>query len=145
MNIINEIREEIKLAYVEPTAKDLNILALVFLVVPGIVGGLALWKGSFKGWYWIGAGVALATIRLIPPLFRAIYRVWVSMAITVGYFVSRIILTIIFFLVMTPLGLIMALVGKDPMERKIDPEASSYWLARENEKDQSIERYEKQF
>lgn len=145
MNIIKEIKEEINFAFVEPSDKDLNILALLFLVVPAIIGGLSLWKGSPKGWYWIGAGLGLALLRLIPPLFRAIYRGWVCLSITVGYFVSRIILTIIFFLVMTPLGLIMSLFGKDPMERKLDPDAPWYWIAREQEKDQSVERYEKQF
>ena len=43
------------------------------------------------------------------------------------------------------MGLIMRILGKDPMDRKLDPKAVSYWMAKEQEKDMSVERYEKQF
>jgi len=146
MNIIREIREEIQGAWKEPSSKDLSLLAALFLVIPGAIGCyLAFWKGSENGYIWIVAGLALAVSRLIPPLFRAIYRLWLGFSVVLGYFISRILLTIIFFLVLTPTGLIMRMVGKDPMERKLDPDAPSYWRPKEKSEDTSIERYEKQF
>jgi hypothetical protein len=145
MSIIHDIKEEIRATWREPTSRDLNILALLFLVLPGIIGGLTLWKGSANGWIWITAGCALGISRVIPPLFKAIYRIWITFSIVLGYFVSRILLTIIFLIVITPMGLIMRIVGKDPMERKLDPNAATYWEPKEQEKDTSIERYEKQF
>jgi hypothetical protein len=42
MNIIQEIRDEIKAAYREPSSRDLNILALLFLVIPGLIGAYQL-------------------------------------------------------------------------------------------------------
>jgi hypothetical protein len=146
MSIITEIKEEIRSVRREPSSRDLNILALIFLVLPSAYGGLQVFlKGNPKGYVWIGVGVALGLSRLIPPLFRAIYHFWVGFSVVLGYFVSRILLTIIFFLVMTPTGFIMRLTGKDPMDRKRDPASTSYWSPRTQEPDTSIERYEKQF
>lgn len=146
MNIISEIREEIKSAYREPTGRDLNILALLFLVIPALIGGYILWRrGAASGYVWIGVGVGLALCRVIPPLFRLIYRLWISFSVVLGYFISRVILTLVFYLVITPTGLLMRVLAKDPMERKIDPNAASYWIKREPQTDYSVQRYEKQF
>ena len=146
MGIIKEIREEIRATYKEPSSKDLTILALLMLIIPGLIGLYTLlWKGSDSGYYWIGAGAAICATRAIPPFFRRFYRLWLSFAVVLGYFVSRILLTLIFCLVVLPTGLIMRLFGKDPMERKLDPNASSYWIKREIQEDQSIDRYQKQF
>jgi hypothetical protein len=146
MEIIKEIREEIRAASREPSSRDLTILALLFLVIPGLIGlYLLLWKGSGAGYIWIIVGALLCLARLIPPLFRNIYRLWLGFSVVLGYFVSRLLLTIIFFLVITPTGLIMRLVGRDPMERKWEPNAATYWKPRDQNADTSLERYEKQF
>lgn len=146
MSIVQEIREEIKGAFIEPSSRDLTKLAALYLIIPGLIGSyLLFWKGAASGRWWIGVGVALAITRLIPPLFRLIYRVWISLAVILGYFVSRILLTIIFFLVMLPTGLLMRLFAKDPMDRKLDPDAPTYWIKREEPSDTSVKRYEKQF
>jgi hypothetical protein len=146
MSIISEIKEEIQSVRREPSSKDLTILALIFLILPGAYGCLQLFvKGNTNGYILIGVGVTLGACRLIPPLFRLIYHFWIGFSVVLGYFVSRILLTIIFFLVLMPTGLIMRLVGKDPMERQRDSEAGSYWIPRTQESDASIERYEKQF
>ena len=146
MNIIEDIRSEIRAAQREPSSRDLTILALLFLLLGAAVGGYQLlWKGAASGWYWIIAGVVLCLFRLITPLFRAVYSLWLAFSIILGYFVSRILLTIIFFLVITPMGLIFRVIGKDPMERKLDRKAISYWSKKEQEADPSIERYGKQF
>jgi Saxitoxin biosynthesis operon protein SxtJ len=146
MNIIEDIKSEIRATYREPSSADLNILAALFLVLPGLIGAYKVWwKGAQSGYIWIAVGVGLALCRLVPPLFRLIHRLWLDFSVILGYFVSRILLTIIFFLVIIPTGLIMRLVGKDPMDRKLDPAAATYWQRREPEPDQSIERYERQF
>jgi len=146
MNIIQDIRDEIQAAWREPSGRDLNLLAMLFLVIPGAIGCyLAFWKGSSNGYVWIGAGVALGLSRFIPPLFKSIYKLWLGFSVVLGYFISRIILTIVFFIVLTPMALIMRILGRDPMERKLDPAASSYWKRKEQPDDTSIERYEKQF
>jgi hypothetical protein len=146
MNIIHEIREEIRAAQREPSNRDLTILALLFLIIPGLIGlYLVLWKGSGSGYVWMIVGAALAVSRLIRPLFKTIYGLWLGFSVVLGYFISRALLTIIFILVLTPTGFIMRIVGKDPMERKWDPAAESYWIKREEDPNLNLERYEKQF
>jgi uncharacterized membrane protein len=146
MNIIQDIREEMRAAWKEPSSRDLNVLALLFLVIPSVIGSYtAFWKGSSNGYVWIAAGIVLALSRIIPPLFRGIYRVWFGFSIVLGFFVSRLILTMVFWFIITPMALIMRVIGKDPMERKFDPNAGSYWRGREPTTDASIERYGKQF
>ena len=115
-------------AWKEPSSRDLNVLALLFLVIPSVIGSYtAFWKGSSNGYVWIAAGIVLALSRIIPPLFRGIYRVWFGFSIVLGFFVSRLILTMVFWFIITPMALIMRVIGKDPMERKFDPNAGSYW------------------
>jgi hypothetical protein len=146
MNIIEDIKSEIRAVQREPSSRDLTILALLFLMLGAAVGGYQLlWKGAASGWYWIIAGVVLCLSRLITPLFRQLYSLWLAFSVILGYFVSRIVLTIIFFLVITPMALIFRVIGKDPMERKLDRKATSYWSKKEQEANPSIERYEKQF
>ncbi len=146
MNIIEDIKSEIRSAKREPSSRDLTILALLFLLLGTAVGGYQLWwKGTTAGWYWIIGGAALCLFRLIGPLFREIYSFWLAFSVILGYFVSRILLTIIFFIVITPMALISRVLGKDPMERKLDRKAVSYWTRREPEEESTIERYEKQF
>jgi hypothetical protein len=146
MNILQEIKDEIASVQREPSSRDLTILALIFLVIPGAIGAYSVFlKHSSTGYVWIAAGTVLCLARLIPPLFKAMYRLWIGLSVVLGYFVSRILLTLIFFLIITPLGLVMRIVGRDPMDRKWDPEATSYWIEREQEPDTSIERYGKQF
>jgi hypothetical protein len=146
MGIIKEIQEEIRAVDVEPTSRDLWILAVVFLVVLSAIGAYSLFiSGKWTGKIWMGAGVVLFFCRFIPPLFRLIYKFWIRLAIVLGYFVSRILLTIVFFLVVTPTGLIRRLMGKDPMKKKLDPKAGGYWEPKTDQGEQTIERYEKQF
>ena len=146
MNIIQEIKDEIRIARREPSSRDLTVTAFVFLIVFSAIGAYSLlWSGKWSGYIWIGVGLALFLARLVPTIFRKIYHLWIALSVILGYFVSRILLTIIFCVVVVPTGLIMRLVGKDPMDRKLDPAAESYWKKKEQETDSTIERYERQF
>ena len=146
MGIIQDIKEDMRAVEKEPTSRDLTILALLFLGILTVIGAYQyFWKGSDSWYYWVGVGVVLAALRLIPPVFRQLYRLWLRFSVILGYFISRIILVITFFVAVLPIGILMRMFGKDPMDRKLDPQASSYWAKREDEEDYSIERYERQF
>lgn len=79
-----------------------------------------------------------------PLLLKNIHTVWMAFALALGWIMSRVILTILFFVVITPIGLIMRLFGKDPMSRKINPDASTFWIKRE-QKTTDPAQYERQF
>ena len=71
--------------------------------------------------------ILLALFALLKPLWlRPFYNVWMRISMAIGAVVSRIIIAAVFFLVVTPTGLIMRACGTDPMRRKLDRETPSY-------------------
>jgi hypothetical protein len=74
-------------------------------------------------------GVILAIVVLLSAASgRAIYDFWMRVAEPIGYTLSLLMLFLAFYLVFTPVGLIMRLLGKDPLERAYD-RGASYWVA----------------
>ena len=133
MSFSSEIIEEIRA--LAPKRKDLRNLGLVFLVALSIIGGLLLWKERVSGPYWIGAGLLFGLWGLVWPAgLKPVYKVWMGLAVILGFFVSRILLSLIFYLVVTPIGLIMRLWGKDLLDMKLK-DRDSYWHVRSEEYD----------
>ena len=121
------------------------------LVVGGVFVGIAaiiVWR---SGWaltpvaQWLGGpGAVLIVLGLVaPPLLRPLYRVWMGLALVLGFVMTRVLLTLVYYLLLTPIGLLLRLFGKDPMHRHPDPEASSYWIPKEylNEGPERLEKY----
>jgi hypothetical protein len=102
-------------------------------------GGLAATRGVPPAAVAGGAaavGVAGAiTILAAPPLGRKVYRGWMLAAVPIGWTVSHLVLAIAYYGVLTPIGLAMRLVGRDPMQRKFDRDATTYWIERPRESD----------
>jgi len=74
------------------------------------------------------AGYLLVTGLFLHPALAPVFRVWGWIAHKIGWFNTRLLLGIIFYLVFTPIGLIMRLFGNDPMKRSLEPERETYWL-----------------
>ena len=64
-----------------------------------------------------------------PSALQKLYTFWMWLALILGWLISRLLLIVLFFLVITPIGLIMRLMGKSPLEMKYHK--SSYWILRE--------------
>jgi len=74
------------------------------------------------------AGIAFIVLGLsFPVLYKPLHKIWMAFGIIMGFFVSRLILTILFYFVLTPTGLLMRLLGKDVLHQKIDKKSTSYW------------------
>jgi hypothetical protein len=77
-------------------------------------------------------GAALMAIGLAAPRrLRVLYRRWMTLAFTLGWFTSRLLLVVIFALVVTPIGLLARLVGKRFIEPGPDRGAPTYWTRRD--------------
>lgn len=86
--------------------------------------------GHYPILMWLGISlVVLGTI--LPVLLRPIYIGWMAFAFTMGTIMTRLILTVFYFVVLTPVGLFFRLIGRDALNRKIDREASTYWIEKE--------------
>lgn len=126
--------------------KDLRKFGLLVGAVFFLIG---LWL-RFRGkpahpWFWT-PGAALILLGVVwPRALRQVYLAWMTLAMALGYVVSHIILTVFFFLVITPIGLLARLAGKDFLGLKLDRDATSYWIARAREAERKPAEYENQF
>ena len=70
--------------------------------------------------------LGLINSRILTPLNKS----WIKLGILLGNFISPIVMAMVFFLVVTPTGIIMRLFGKDPMQIKKAKNVSTYWIRR---------------
>ncbi|MBT8386737.1 MAG: hypothetical protein KJO12_04945, partial [Ignavibacteria bacterium] len=81
---------------------------------------------------------------ILPNLLKPLNKVWMTLAIILGWFISRVILFILYFLIITPIGFFLKIIGKDFLHRKIDKNSQSYWEIRKQKMTEQID-YERQF
>ena len=95
--------------------------------------------------YFGAAGLVLIIMGFISPvILKPLNKVWMGLAIVLGWLSSRIILIVVFYLVLTPISLIAKISGKKFLDLKYKSEKDSYWIKREIIKpDRSS--YEKQY
>ena len=105
---------------------------LVFAVVFLVIAGWPLIHGEAVRWWSVGISAVFALVAFIrPTLLAELNRLWMKFGILLGKIVSPIALGILFYIVITPIGLMIRVAGKDPLRLKFDPEADSYWIPRE--------------
>lgn len=100
-----------------------GILAVVFgLLLPWI------WEwDNLPNFLWIGSGLVIIAWALIAPdSMQGLYYRWMRVAMLIGNVVNTIVLAIVFFIVITPMGIVMRMMGKDPMRRSLDKSVVSY-------------------
>lgn len=115
-------------------------LGIAFLIVAGVlywrdIPGVAVVAG-------IG-GLLFITGLIVPGLLRPLYKPWMALALVLGFIMTRVLLTAIFVFLFIPIGLLMQLFGKDPLRRKLDPDAETYWISKEYDAEapERLERY----
>ena len=102
-----------------------------------LVPGVILAAFSVVG---VVGGVATLLSR---PIGTRLYHGWMLGVLPIGWTVSHVLLSIVFFGVVTPIGLALRLLGRDPLDRRFDAGASTYWRTREATPD--ARRYMRQF
>jgi hypothetical protein len=141
------LRDDIK-GLQKATPTDLRKFGLM---VGGVFLGLALlfWIPKWhKAWYWwlIVPGAPLVLLgAVLPRSLKWIYVGWMTLAMILGAIVSTILLTLLFFLIVVPMGLVSRVVGKDFLSQKLSPQASSYWIVRDISKPKEKHEHEQQF
>ena len=137
------ISEEIR--NIKSGRRELRQFGCTMGAVLGVLGILFLWRE--KEWY--PYLIVLSVLFffcgfVIPLLLKPIQKVWMTLAVLLGWFMTRVILSVLFYLVITPLGLIMRACGKDFLNRAIDKNSDSYWIPRK-EVTHNKEDFERQF
>ena len=123
-----------------PTPSQQRWFGLILLAVFGVIGTMVGWQleawGASRVLWGFGLGLALL-YTAVRPLQRPLYYAWMHMVFPIGWVVSHLALAIVFYGVVTPLGLVMRLFGRDKLERRIDPKAKTYWTERPADTDPS--------
>ena len=108
--------------------KQLRSFGLIVGGVFVVIGLLpVLWRGADPRWWAIAAAVLLIVPAMtVPQVLGPVHRGWMFIGHILGWVNTRIILAIGFFGLVTPVGLLMRLAGKDPMRRRYEPGVGSY-------------------
>lgn len=109
-----------------------------------LLGAIFLWRQRGAGWPLISIGIVLVlAAALAPSALKWVHGPWMIAALALGWIMTRLLLTIVFFLVVTPIGLLQRLFGKRAIEVDFTPDAATYWQVRTARP--APEDYEKQF
>ncbi len=130
-----------------PSRRELRQFAGIWLpAFFALVGGLILYKTGnvlLPILLWTPA-LLLSVMGLVKPAWiRPVFIVWMFAAAPIGWLISRLVLAIVYYLVVTPIGLMLRLVKPDLLQERFDSSAATYWVKREPAQDTS--RYFRQF
>jgi ABC-type uncharacterized transport system permease subunit len=129
-----------------PSRRELVLFGAIWLVFFGVAGGLVVGRGGpwTAGAALWAAAVAVPAIGWAAPGFMRIVYVGMACAtFPIGLVVSLLALTGVYYLVFTPIGLALRVCGYDPMARRFDAGAKSYWVPRPS--GEKPDRYFRQF
>jgi len=126
--------------------KEKRDIRIVFLIFSAIFGVLA-WRHYPSDLSYVLSVLSLLLLPIVgfvPLILRPVFKIWLKIAHALGWFNTQLLLSIVFILIFIPIGLIMRLLRKDPMNRKLQPEGT-YWTPYELAGLKDKKRYERQF
>ena len=130
-NLFKEVNWHPDTAARRTFAKSLIIgfpcVALVFLLVGKLSGGA--WNLEFAlklGGLGAAAGVLF---YLVPAIAKPFYVVWYALACCVGLVMGNVLMGLLFYVLVTGIGLVKRAFGSQPIRKTPDPQAKTYWLA----------------
>jgi hypothetical protein len=133
MSLINDVRHDV--AALETDERSLKKFAFLVGGVFAGIGVLSLIFGSHPifGGTLLGIGVILILWGLVnAPGLRGIYLVWMTLAIGLGWFVSRLLLILLYYLILTPISLVARLTGQKFLKKQPEAGETSNWTPREH-------------
>lgn len=137
------IIEEIK--NIKSSSKDLRSFGITMAIALTVLGLLFLWRGrGFYYYFFILSATFLVLGMVAPPILKPVQKAWMTFAIIMSWFMTRLILGILFYLVFTVVALVARLLGKQFLDLKTDKSATSYWKYRKP-REVSKHDYERQF
>jgi len=129
-----------------PSRKDLKQFAWICLVGFPLAGLILWWR--FDLWtvpmiFWIVGPVVCLLGQISPSAVKPVYIGLSLITFPIGFVVSHIVLGLTFYVLITAIGLVFRLIGRDALGRQFDKSAKSYWIRRQPVTDMG--RYFRQF
>lgn len=141
----------------EPSQRQLAVFAAGWAGLFALAGAFVFWRSGRPGWAaacWLAALAVPLAGAISPRLLRLVYLGVLWAGLPVGWVLSHAVLAVVYYGILTPVGLAMRAAGRDPLTRRFDPAACSYWTPRpggtdqagpSGEKKQSAEELERYF
>ena len=126
----------------KPGRKDLRTFGLIAFVAFAVVGAGFYWKGgpflnlepetdaAVAKVLWVLSPVCGLLALVAPAVLLPLYVTLMAISLPIGWVISHVLMGAMFYLVLTPIGLVFRLMGRDPMHRKLDRNAGTYWIRR---------------
>jgi hypothetical protein len=130
----------------DPSTRQLREFAGLAL---GVFGALALWNWFGRGeggWAGVFAALALGIgpLGLVwPRAVRPVFVGWMILAFPIGWLISNAVLAVVYYGVVTPIGLVFRIRGRDPLRRQRPDGVNTYWTAKPSVRDPA--RYLRQY
>ncbi len=114
-----------------PSRRELRTFAAIAVVVFGALGAWLSFSGREAAWLFAATGLVIGVPGLIhPPSIRLIYVLLALLTRPIGWALSHLIIAVLFYALITPLGLLRRLLGRDPLALRAALGADSYWAQR---------------
>jgi hypothetical protein len=116
-----------------PSRKQLNQFGFIWIGFVALFGVVAWFKFANSGLargLWVAAIVVPIVGWAMPSFMRLVFVGMSYLAWPIGFVVSHVVLAAVYYLVLTPIGLLTRFFGYDSMKRKFDPGVESYWVER---------------
>ncbi len=115
-----------------PSARELRWFGVLMTLFFVVIGALVRFKAGAGQGMAVGGGGALLTVvyALVPTVRRPVYLGWMYAAFPIGWTVSHLVLAAVYYLALTPIGVVARLLGHDPLQRGFDRGTDSYWKKR---------------
>jgi hypothetical protein len=122
---------KIEIQNINATTREVRKFGLTIGIFLLVIAGFLFWKQrpSFPYFVYIGGGFAVLGL-IVPIVLKPIYKAWMTFAVIMGFIMTRVILTILFFGLFTPIALVAKLLGKDLLDERWDKNATTYWVKR---------------
>jgi len=143
MSWISDVRS--KLGSLDQSRRALVRFGRTMCVALIVIRAIVFLFGSYpeRGYWPAGVGVVFFLFSWVAPeALKPVHKGWMTLAFALGWIMSRVILTVFFFIAITPVGLILRLLGKNPLHARAVND--SYWIRRD-EKPRDARDYERLF
>jgi hypothetical protein len=137
------LKEEIK--NIKSGKRELRQFGITLGTVLGLLGSVFFLRGREYYPYFLVLSFAFLFSGLAAPgILKPAQKIWMALGVCIGWVMTRVILAVLFYLVITPIALIAGIFGKRFLDTAFDRTTDSYWIAREPDKFDK-KSYENQF
>ena len=111
----------------------------IFVIIFGVFFPWVL-ERDWPAWPWIVAAPFWALALIYPQWLRPVYRVWMRFGLLASRVMTPLVLGLVFFVIISPMAVVMRLMGKDPIRRTLDQNQQSYRVKSSKSPKEKLER-----